>query len=203
MQKSKKTEITKERIINAAMEEFGTKGYTAASLNNICNTGISKGLLYHNFENKDAIYLACVRQCFTQLTAYLLKQGNEISLSGYMEARQNFFQKYPYLAKLFFESVLQPPVHIEKEVKELQKDFNMLNRNFFKNLLEKIPLRAGVTMADAMDYFILMQNTFHGYFIGSLCFEMSFPEIMDTHEASLSKLLDYMLYGIAERRVTE
>ena len=71
MKKEAKTEITKERIMTAAMREFGEKGYFAASLNNICGTGIPKGLLYHNFKNKDALYLACVEKSFSALTAYL------------------------------------------------------------------------------------------------------------------------------------
>ena len=58
MKKEEKTGLTKERILLAAMEEFGEKGYAAASLNNICAAGIPKGLLYHNYENKDALYLA-------------------------------------------------------------------------------------------------------------------------------------------------
>ena len=71
MRKEEKTERTKERILVAAMDEFGSKGYAASSLNNICNAGISKGLLYHNFENKDELFLACVRQCFHSLSEYL------------------------------------------------------------------------------------------------------------------------------------
>ena len=58
MRKETKTERTKERILAAAMDEFGSKGYAASSLNNICNAGISKGLLYHNFKSKDDLFLA-------------------------------------------------------------------------------------------------------------------------------------------------
>ena len=71
MRKETKTERTKERILAAAMDEFGSKGYAASSLNNICNAGISKGLLYHNFKSKDDLFLACVRRCFNTLSEYL------------------------------------------------------------------------------------------------------------------------------------
>jgi TetR/AcrR family transcriptional regulator len=57
MKKEMKTELTKEKILSAAMKEFGAKGYEGASLNHICETGIAKGLLYHNYENKDALFL--------------------------------------------------------------------------------------------------------------------------------------------------
>lgn len=64
MKQSEKTKRTKEKIMAAAMEEFGTKSYDAASLNTMCiENQISKGLIYHNFKNKDQLYLQCVGQC--------------------------------------------------------------------------------------------------------------------------------------------
>lgn len=71
MKKEKKTELTKKRILSLAIQEFGTKGYKGASLNSICEAGIPKGLLYHNFKNKDALYLSCVELCFHSLTQHL------------------------------------------------------------------------------------------------------------------------------------
>ena len=41
-----KTELTRERILQAAMREFGTNGYAATKVNTICcKYGIPKGLL--------------------------------------------------------------------------------------------------------------------------------------------------------------
>ena len=90
MKKEEKTGLTKERILLAAMEEFGEKGYAAASLNNICAAGIPKGLLYHNYENKDALYLACVKQSFSILMNCLQEKGGDGGLQEYMEARLLF-----------------------------------------------------------------------------------------------------------------
>ncbi|MFO7612302.1 MAG: TetR/AcrR family transcriptional regulator [Clostridia bacterium] len=43
----------KERIINSALKEFGERGFARASTNSIVrDAGISKGLLFHYFENK-------------------------------------------------------------------------------------------------------------------------------------------------------
>ena len=47
MRKEEKTKLTYERILSAAMEEFGTKSYDSASLTTLCNEKrISKGLVY-------------------------------------------------------------------------------------------------------------------------------------------------------------
>ncbi len=47
----------RDRIINAAIEEFARFPYEKASTNHIVqNAGISKGLLFHYFDNKQALY---------------------------------------------------------------------------------------------------------------------------------------------------
>jgi TetR/AcrR family transcriptional regulator len=47
-----------ERILNAALKEFAQKGYENASTNEIVKlAGISKGLLFHYFNNKRELYL--------------------------------------------------------------------------------------------------------------------------------------------------
>ncbi len=45
------------RVINSALKEFGANSFEKASTNTIVkDAGISKGLLYHYFESKDALY---------------------------------------------------------------------------------------------------------------------------------------------------
>ncbi|MFD1461811.1 TetR/AcrR family transcriptional regulator [Paenibacillus farraposensis] len=47
-----------ERILNAAMKEFAQKGYKHASTNDIvAEAKISKGLLFHYFQNKKELFL--------------------------------------------------------------------------------------------------------------------------------------------------
>ena len=47
----------REYLINACIEEFGENGYNKASTNSIVKkAGISKGLLFHYFENKESLF---------------------------------------------------------------------------------------------------------------------------------------------------
>ena len=46
MTREEKTKLTRERIIAASIDEFGSKGYAMASVNNVCDAGIAKGLIY-------------------------------------------------------------------------------------------------------------------------------------------------------------
>ena len=73
MNRGTKSRISKETIIKAAIPEFSEKGYKDASLNRICRIGnISKGRLYHHFENKDELYLAVVEESYRKLTEHIL-----------------------------------------------------------------------------------------------------------------------------------
>lgn len=58
------SEEKKNRIIRAALKEFAVKGYEEASTNNIVKeAGISKGMIFHYFENKKNLYLYILDYC--------------------------------------------------------------------------------------------------------------------------------------------
>lgn len=201
MKKETKTELTKEKIMFLAMEEFGTRGYTDGSLNNICNAGIAKGLLYHNFKNKDALYLACVERSFSKWTAYIDKQEFGTDLCLYMEARLRFFHENKQEAHLFFEATLWPPAHLKEKINELRHDLDMFNYKLYKKKLNEINLHKGISEEDGMQYLILMQKMFNGYFSSPAICDMSFSKRVEMHEMWLPKLFDFMLYGIAGKEV--
>ena len=83
MKKSEKTEITVSRILESAMSEFGNKGYAGGTVNNICKTGINKGLLYHKFAGKDALYLTCLKRSSEKMIGYVRECGGAKDLKGY------------------------------------------------------------------------------------------------------------------------
>lgn len=54
-----RSEETKTKILEAALRLFSTRGYNAASVDDICReAGISKGAFYHHFKSKQALFLA-------------------------------------------------------------------------------------------------------------------------------------------------
>lgn len=49
----------KQKLLDAALEEFNAYGYELASINRILDTaGMSKGQFYYHFKNKEALYFA-------------------------------------------------------------------------------------------------------------------------------------------------
>lgn len=66
-----KAEKTRQFIIEKTASLFNTKGYTSTSLSDITEaTGLTKGSIYGNFENKDQVALEAYKY-----NAYLLKQS--------------------------------------------------------------------------------------------------------------------------------
>lgn len=201
MKQEKKTELTKMRIIKAAMQEFGTKGYAGASLNTICSSdGIPKGLLYHNYSGKDELYLACVADCFANVTEYLRAQNIRYDLEKYMQTRYRYFKEHPHHARIFFEAILQPPIELFDEIQKIRKDFDLFNRQIYQSAISGMILREGVTESDALEYYEIMQEMFNWYFSSPPYAGKSFQMIVSDHEERLHKMLNMMLYGIGEKR---
>lgn len=199
MKKADKTELTKQRILKAAVEEFGTYGYDGATVNHICSRhNISKGLIYHNFENKGALYLVCVETAVDEFIAYMSEFQFGTNFHKYMEERYKFFHKNQNCAHLIFSAT--PPSENKEFTNSLQnirKRFDAFNAQLYLSALDSLHLRAGVTKEDALQYYGLLQDMLNSYVsVGHSA--NGYATALDTHEKHLKKILDYMLYGIAE-----
>jgi AcrR family transcriptional regulator len=61
---------TAERILAAAVSSFNQDGYAAASVDEVARTaGVTRGAVYHHFDNKRGLLLACVRQGHERVAA--------------------------------------------------------------------------------------------------------------------------------------
>lgn len=93
-----KAERTKQFIIEKTAPIFNAKGYVGTSMNDIMNaTGLTKGSIYGNFENKDEVALAAFDQNYNTIVAYLRKQ---------IEVRPNMIDRllvYPETYSIFLD----------------------------------------------------------------------------------------------------
>lgn len=204
MKKQEKTQKTKERILTAAIAEFGSKSYEASSINSICEAGqIPKGLLYHNFGGKDELYLLCVKACYDEMTAALKAHSFHIQdakegLQKLLVIRQEFLSEHPFYANIFFNAVLQPPKHLTGELMQLRRNFDEYCRECYLAILNVISLRDGITKEAVLEYFTLTSEMFNGYFQKRAEQNGGYRELIEDHEGKLSKLFDIILYGIAD-----
>lgn len=94
--KLSKAEKTKQFIVEKTAPVFNEKGYAGTSLTDLTNaTGLTKGSIYGNFENKDEVALAAFDYNFNRVTNYIkeriLASENSIErLLVYPKVYRNF-----------------------------------------------------------------------------------------------------------------
>ncbi|MEG2839280.1 MAG: TetR/AcrR family transcriptional regulator [Lachnospiraceae bacterium] len=207
MKREEKAQVSKERIMAAAMEEFGEKNYDLSSLNNICNdNAISKGLIYHYFGNKEELYLCCVQSCLDKFIEFLSEEvydftDFQIGMNQYLERRFLFFHTNPWEGRLFFNMVIQPPRQLERQIHVLKRDFDAQCLEYYKAALAHISLREGISQETALEYFVIFQELFNGYFQKHMVEETKLDSLIEVHEVQLAQFLNLMLYGIAKEDV--
>jgi TetR/AcrR family transcriptional repressor of nem operon len=97
-----KAEKTRQYIVEKTSPVFNAKGYAGTSLNDLTEaTGLTKGSIYGNFENKDEVALAVFDHNFGLIVQYLLgKMAKKTTVIGklhvYPETYRNFLS-LPFL----------------------------------------------------------------------------------------------------------
>lgn len=202
MKREEKNQQTRRRILDSALAEFAKQGYGASSVNAICAApDISKGIIYHYFDTKDDLFLACVEECFTLLTNYLrqtiqLKPGDiQNQLAEYFTARSSFFRENPVYQRIFCEAVITPPAHLQGEIQKRRQVFDELNTQILKYLLEQVDLRAEFTKPDIIETF----RQFQDFLNAKYQFRDLSPREFDFHEEDCRKALNILLYGIVNK----
>ena len=188
MKREEKNQQMRRRIMDSALAEFSGQGYGASSVNNICSAqGISKGIIYHYFKTKDELFLACVEECFSLLTAYLserMQQGEGTArehLEQYFTCRMAFFASHPIYQRLFCEAIVSPPEHLSAEIQNCRREFDALNIGILEQILAQLPLRKDHTQAEIIEIF----------------------RPFELHESQCRKALNILLFGIIDHSVSE
>lgn len=199
MKREEKNQLSRQKILDSAMKEFGEQGYGLSSINTICSAGnISKGILYHHFKDKDELYLACVSEMFGRLTAALretVEEGQEVEegLERYFDRRLLFFRENPVYQKIFCEVIVTPPQHLNKMIQGIKEEFDRLNVDIFTSLLSHVKLCPGITVEEVEEIFRLYQD-----FAGAR-YQTGMSRSPDTYEEICRKSIRVLLYGVVDR----
>ena len=192
----------RRRILDGALAEFSAQGYGGSSINTICAAqNLSKGIVYHYFATKDALYLACMEECFRRLTEYVranfsAEDGRiEAQLEKYFSVRMAFFRANPVYQRLYCEAVTTPPAHLISNIRACRQDFDALNVQILEKLLGSIALRSGISTADAIETFRQYQDFINVRYQANAASGQAF----EAHEADCQRMLRILLYGIIER----
>lgn len=84
--------------------------YEKATMNRICSQ-ISKGVIYHYFKEKDALYLECVENCYQKMMDYYDHHGlNDIKQLNECMILRMLFLKSTLYHNLFFHILLNSQI---------------------------------------------------------------------------------------------
>lgn len=106
----KLTEEKLSEILEAGISEFADKGLRDASMSAIAKrAGISVGVLYKYYKNKDDFWSACIRHCISELDCFLHEiRAQEKKPLQYAEAlissAQQFSRQHKDYIRLYFEA---------------------------------------------------------------------------------------------------
>lgn len=202
MNRDEKNLQSRQRILDSALLEFGEHSYGEASMNSICSGGnISKGIIYHYFSDKDALYLACIKECFDALVAHLKahitvnSEDIEVDLCRYFETRIGFFDQNTVFLKLFYSAVSAPPKHLLSQIAAAKEEFDLLNITVLTTLLGRLKLRPDVTVDQVIEAFLLYQDVVNTRYQMQTLDSISLAE----HDRRCSRALSILLYGVVDR----
>lgn len=204
MKQEEKTKLTKEKILTVATKEFGMKSYEGTSLNVICHDyNISKGLIYHNFKNKDELYLVCLKNCYEKMIEHLKQtptayEDAKTQIAQFLSARQTFFDEFPDMTNLFFQSMFMPPKHLLKEIEEIKREYNVYIKERYQKLLSNLQLKSNITLDQAVNYMLISQEMYNRYFQYVRTEERDMQALIDMHEEKILSFINLLLYGIVE-----
>ena len=203
-QKERQTR-SKHTIFLSALEEFGSHDYSRVSMESICqNHGISKGMMYHYYSNKDDLFLLCVQDMFQALAAQLEQDMQQLDETKPLEAvkqffliRERFFQQHPHWKNIFENAMLRTPKHLEDAVFELRQPIRSLNRQFLGNVASALTLRPGMSRETATRYMESIE-----YVFPSLLRQFrAGSEITNLHDMlnAVTELIEIILFGFVSQ----
>lgn len=133
-----KAEKTKQYIIEKTASLFNTKGYISTSLSDITEaTGLTKGSIYGNFENKDDLALEVYRFNAGILSKSLSKSFGEEFPSA-LEKLNAFVDFYRKNWRSVFENGGCPLMNAATEADDMLPDLKKQVRKSFDNWIRKI-----------------------------------------------------------------
>ena len=136
-------------LLEAAKKEFTTKGYTKASLRNICaKAGVTTGALYFFFENKAELFAAIVDPPLNELKGlinkYFIEDAKRISSAASLDDLEGghsdasiLFTKCIYKNRDVFELLLKRSENTVYE--NTLDDFSNLIESMIPSIVSKVP----------------------------------------------------------------
>ncbi len=201
-----KNSDSKNKIIEAALQEFGEHGYDGASTNQIClAAGISKGLLYHYFKSKENLFLAvcskCVEdleKCFEREQLCVEKMDIDV-LSRFYRRQANFFSAHPNHYHILSHILGNPCESVEGYISEKRKEYKDEASIAIRLFLSRSNIRPGVNKELALELMLEIIDGILNKYIHSVYQQhIQIDAALEMMEHDLRAAVDIVLNGILQ-----
>lgn len=138
MRKTKEeTEVSIEKILNAAEKVFLQRGYSAARIEEIAKkAGMSKGGIFWHFENKAALFKAICQRAINRLKEFFSEENSSDILENYRKITIRIQKDSAFEVLLLLSIVQQNKEISEKYLKDLYKEIATI----FEDALKKFEI---------------------------------------------------------------
>lgn len=202
MKQKERQERSRQQILQAALAEFGIHNYEDVTMEKICAAhGISKGMMYHYYANKDELFLLCVQNIFDKLRIHLETQAAVLAsqdplerIQNYFLIRECYFRQHPMEKKIFENALFRTPQHLKDEIAALRRPLRDMNLHFLQQIIHELALRPCIDYAEAIHYLEAVEDIFWRL----LAQYSPREEGADLHRqtAAARRLLDLVLFGV-------
>jgi TetR/AcrR family transcriptional regulator len=153
-------------LITAAIGEFATAGYLAASTNHLVEAaGVSKGVLFHYFGDKKGLYLYAVQTCITEVMRRFDERLGPTSpdlferLRQYTLTKWSLIEEQPSTFAFLQEAMTDPPAELRDALLASTAEITASTYQRLFQGIDTSTFRPGVTIERAM---LLLSWTFDG-----------------------------------------
>lgn len=195
---------TKERLLICAKQEFMEKGYTKASLRNICkNAGVTTGAVYFFFKDKEDLFAALVQEPLDRLYSVMTEHYHEeaaqiqkgiLRKDDYKEDIETAGEIIHYLYQYYEEFQLVLTKSQGSRFENSINRFVNITEQHYRMMADKFVQECDMQKVD--DYIIHWMAHMHiDVFVHMITHEISEEEVLK-HMNSIIKYLIGGWYGI-------
>ena len=147
--------ISRSRILDGAVKLFAKEGYANCSTTRIAKeAGVSYGLLYYHFKNKDEILLSIIESGLERLKAGYDSDklsGNALAdIADFLDRYAIRFQNERDFWFVYSSITFDPKVSLES-LKDLENEYSKLQNSFLIKLFEQLGIENPVAEAFFLD----------------------------------------------------
>lgn len=154
----KEDDDRRRRILYAALAEFASRGYEAASTNAIAEAaGVAKGLVFHHFGSKEELFLTVNDEVTARLVPLFEKTVSEAPkdlfarVLAWTEVKLRLVKDDPQALRFFLVAATDAPEPVRTEARRRSEAFM---KNLFPKFFEGLDvshLKSGVSPQEAFE----------------------------------------------------